>query len=84
MPDTEFDLIKRYFSTGKVSRTDVIVGIGDDGAVLRIPIEKELVVSMDTLVAGIHFAHDTDPESIGHKALAVNLSDIAAMGAEPV
>lgn len=84
MPNTEFDLIKRYFSTGKTSRTDVIVGIGDDGAVLRVPMEKELVVSMDTLVAGIHFAHDSDPESIGHKALAVNLSDIAAMGAEPV
>jgi len=84
MPDNEFELIARYFAGGKVSRTDVILGIGDDGAVLQIPSQHELVVSMDTLVAGIHFLHESDPESIGYKALAVNLSDLAAMGAEPV
>jgi len=83
MSITEFDLIKRYFAVGKVSRNDVILGIGDDGAVLQVPHGKELVVSIDTLVAGIHFPEDTDPESIGYKAIAVNLSDMAAMGAEP-
>lgn len=84
MSSSEFDLIRRYFAVGKVSRDDVILGIGDDGAVLRVPQDKELVVSIDTLVAGVHFAHDADPASIGYKAMAVNLSDMAAMGAEPV
>jgi len=83
MPNTEFDLIKRYFSVNNVSRGDVILGIGDDGAVLQVPRGKELVVAIDNLVAGIHFVDDTDPASIGYKAMAVNLSDMAAMGAEP-
>jgi thiamine-monophosphate kinase len=83
MSDSEFDLIGRYFAGGSIARADVVAGIGDDGAVLRVPSQRELVVSMDTLVAGIHFAHESDPESIGYKALAVNLSDMAAMGAEP-
>jgi len=83
MSGTEFDIIKRYFSTGDISRADVILGIGDDGAVLQVPGGKELVVSIDTLVAGIHFPEDTDAASIGYKAMAVNLSDMAAMGAEP-
>lgn len=83
MSITEFDLIKRYFAIGKASRSDVILGIGDDGAVLQVPQGKELVVSIDTLVTGVHFPEDTDPEAIGYKAMAVNLSDMAAMGAEP-
>lgn len=79
----EFDLIRKYFRTATPSRGDVITGIGDDCALLRVPPAQELAVSMDTLVCGRHFAEDVDPESLGHKALAVNLSDLAAMGAEP-
>ena len=61
------------------------LGIGDDCALLRGPLEgAHLAVSSDMLVAGRHFFHDTDAAAIGHKALAVNLSDLAAMGAWPV
>jgi len=80
---SEFDLIRRYFSGRGAARSDVAVGIGDDGAVLRVSPDSELVVSVDTLVSGIHFPPSTDARSIGHKALAVNLSDMAAMAAEP-
>jgi len=59
------------------------IGIGDDGAILSLSSQSELVVSTDTLVEGVHFLPRTDPGSLGHKALAVNLSDLAAMGAEP-
>lgn len=80
---TEFEIIRRYFGNCGVRRDDVVVGVGDDGAVLRLPVQSELVVVMDTLVAGVHFPAETSAEDIGYKALAVNLSDIAAMGAEP-
>lgn len=83
MPGSELDLIERYFKHGAPSRGDVIVGIGDDGAVLQVPQGKELVVSIDTLLAGVHFETDINPQSIGFKAMAVNLSDMAAMGADP-
>jgi thiamine-monophosphate kinase len=79
----EFDLISRYFSRQQVSRADVALGIGDDAAVLDIPPGQQLVVSTDMLVAGVHFPEGTDAFSIGHKSLAVNLSDLAAMGATP-
>ncbi len=59
------------------------LGVGDDCALLRVPPGQELAVSIDTLVAGVHFLPDCDPQSLGHKALAVSLSDLAAMGAEP-
>lgn len=78
----EFDLIARHFSR-PAARGDVALGVGDDAAILRVPTGQDLVVSMDTLVAGVHFFADADPAGIGHKALAVNLSDMAAMGAEP-
>ncbi|MBU2869923.1 thiamine-phosphate kinase [Colwellia sp. E2M01] len=79
----EFELIKQFFSKQSVSRKDVVLGIGDDCAVLA-PIENQnIVVTTDTLVAGVHFPLDTNPKAIGHKAVAVNLSDIAAMGAKP-
>ena len=81
----EFELIKRYFVWPDEAR-DVIAGIGDDGAVMRPPPGKDLVAVVDTLVEGVHFsmsASDIAAESIGHRAVAVNLSDIAAMGAEP-
>jgi len=79
---SEFDLIRKYF-TRPDSRLDVILGVGDDGALLRVPPDQELVACVDTLVAGVHFPTDTPAHAIGHKALAVNLSDLAAMGATP-
>jgi thiamine-monophosphate kinase len=79
----EFELIKHFFTKQAVKRKDVKLGIGDDCAVLA-PIENQnIVVTTDTLVAGVHFPHQTDARAIGHKAVAVNLSDIAAMGAKP-
>lgn len=83
MPLSEFDLIQRYFSRPATPRDDVIQGVGDDGAVLHVPIGMDLVVSIDTMVSGAHFFPDVDPAALGYKALAVNLSDMAAMGAEP-
>jgi thiamine-monophosphate kinase len=83
MSASEFELIRRYFAQSGAGRADILLGIGDDAAVLRPPPDMEQVAAIDTLVAGVHFPPDTDAESIGHKALAVNLSDIAAMGAEP-
>jgi thiamine-monophosphate kinase len=83
----EFDLIDRYFSRSKSagrSRSDVILGVGDDAALLRVPTDTDLVAAVDTIVAGRHFPLNSHPRSIGHRALAVNLSDIAAMGATPV
>ncbi|MGO3128427.1 MAG: thiamine-phosphate kinase [Luteimonas sp.] len=78
----EFDLIDRIRAR-VVARDDVVLGIGDDAALLQPPAGMQLVVAMDTLNAGIHFPHDTAPADIGWKALAVNLSDLAAMGATP-
>jgi thiamine-monophosphate kinase len=80
---SEFDLIARYFSRSPVTRADVVLGVGDDCALLEVPAGRQLAVSIDTLVEGTHFARDADPHALGHKALAVNLSDLAAMGAEP-
>lgn len=78
----EFDLIARI--RARVGgRADVVLGIGDDAAVLSVPADRQLVVAMDTLNAGVHFPADTAPADIGWKALAVNLSDLAAMGALP-
>ena len=82
----EFELIDRYFSRSPsdgTARPDVILGVGDDAALLRMPADRELVAAVDTLVAGRHFPIDRDAHSIGHCALAVNLSDMAAMGATP-
>lgn len=79
----EFDLIALIAERAAMSRNDVIVGIGDDAAVLAVPAGQQLVVSTDTLIDGVHFPAGTDPASIGWKALAVNLSDLAAMGASP-
>jgi thiamine-monophosphate kinase len=80
---SELDLIREYFSHVGVARRDVALGVGDDCALLRVPRGFELAVSIDTLTAGVHFLANADPDSIGHKALAVGLSDLAAMGAEP-
>lgn len=79
----EFQLIQRYFSTLSTERPDVIRGVGDDAAVLSVPHDAVLLVSTDSLVLDQHFLSDWDPYVIGYKALACNLSDIAAMGGEP-
>lgn len=78
----EFELIDRYFSRPS-RRRDVLLGVGDDAALLRVPSGQALVAATDTLVEGRHFLAGAPPDSIGHQALAVNLSDLAAMGAEP-
>ncbi len=80
---SEFDLIARIRAR-IAARSDVIVGIGDDAAILSVPPGRQLVVAMDTLNIGVHFPADTAPADIGWKALAVNLSDLAAMAATPV
>ncbi len=77
---SEFDLIRRYF-TRTATHSDL--GVGDDAALLRPRPGMQLAVSTDMLVAGTHFFADTDPRALGWKALAVNVSDLAAMGAEP-
>lgn len=79
----EFSIINEYFADCTRKRDDVILGAGDDCALLVVPPAHELAVSIDTLVAGVHFAAEVDPAALGHKALAVGLSDLAAMGAEP-
>ncbi|MBE9608672.1 thiamine-phosphate kinase [Chitinilyticum piscinae] len=76
----EFGLIARYF-TRPAANADL--GVGDDCALMRVREGMQLAVSVDMLVSGRHFFADVDPQSLGHKALAVNLSDLAAMGAEP-
>lgn len=80
---TEFALIDRIRARLPHPRADVLLGIGDDAALLRVPAGTALAVATDTLNAGVHFAHDAAPAAIGWKALAVNLSDLAAMGATP-
>ena len=83
MPLAEFSLIDRFFAAHARRRGDVALGIGDDAAVVDVPPGEQLVVAVDTLVAGVHFPESATASDIGHKALAVNLSDLAAMGARP-
>jgi thiamine-monophosphate kinase len=78
----EFDFIARLAQRVRVT-SEVVLGIGDDAALLAVEAGYEQVVAVDTLVAGVHFPLDADPADIGHKLAAVNLSDLAAMGAEP-
>lgn len=77
---SEFDIIRRYF---KRPVTNAILGAGDDAALISVPAGTELAISADTLVSGRHFFADADPYRLGYKSLAVNLSDMAAMGAKP-
>ena len=78
----EFGIIDRYFNWHDNS-DDLPVSIGDDAAVINIPAEKQLVTCIDTLISGVHFPETTSAHAIAYKSLAVNLSDIAAMGASP-
>ena len=79
----EFDLIKSYFQRAYVPGDGVVLGIGDDCALLTPRADMQLAVSSDMLVEGRHFLSTVSPEALGHKALAVNLSDLAACGAKP-
>jgi thiamine-monophosphate kinase len=81
----EFELIRRYFSpaAGASPGAGVVLGVGDDAALLSMPSGCELVAAVDSIVAGRHFLPSASPHSIGYRSLAVNLSDLAAMGATP-
>ncbi|MBT0728078.1 thiamine-phosphate kinase [Rosenbergiella australiborealis] len=79
----EFEVITRYFNRKTTNRRDVETGIGDDCALLNLSPNQTLAISVDTLVEGTHFYPDIAPEDLAYKALAVNLSDLAAMGADP-
>jgi thiamine-monophosphate kinase len=83
MAQAEFDLIRRYFAVHKPQHRFTQLGIGDDCALLNLPADYQLAVTADTMVENVHFFADVEPELLGHKLLAVNLSDLAAMGAEP-
>jgi len=80
---SEFALIDRYFRNCGMKRTDVRLGVGDDAALLDSPAGCDLVAAIDTLVDGVHFPPGCPAASVGHRVLAVNLSDLAAMGAKP-
>ncbi|HEY6241212.1 MAG TPA: AIR synthase related protein, partial [Burkholderiales bacterium] len=77
---SEFDIIRKYFTRRAPT---AVLGVGDDCALLKPDPAMLLAVSTDMLLAGRHFFPDTDPAKLGHKVLAVNLSDLAAMGADP-
>lgn len=81
---SEFEIIARYFTRARAHGARVALGIGDDCALLTPGAGLQLAISTDMLVAGRHFFPDADPFGLGHKALAVNLSDLAAMGARPL
>src|SRR5262249_40878858 len=79
----EFVIIENFFAKKNRYRKDVVLGIGDDCAIVEIEPHHQLTITTDTLVAGVHFLQNADPDDIGYKSLAVNLSDLAAMGAIP-
>jgi thiamine-monophosphate kinase len=80
---SESQLIERYFRALGASRNDTVLGIGDDAALLRVPPGCELALTTDALIEGVHFLPGAPARALGHRSLAVNLSDIAAMGASP-
>lgn len=79
----EFHLIRRYFGSRPLTRDDVALGIGDDAALLAVPAGHELAATVDSQIADVHFPAGLDAAAVGHRALAVSLSDLAAMGAGP-
>ena len=83
MPQAEFTIIEKYFADIGASEWSAKLSQGDDAAILEIPTGKQAVMSVDTLIAGVHFPLETSATDIAYKALAVNLSDLAAMGATP-
>lgn len=82
----EFELIRHYFASAACAQggEGVALGIGDDCALLDVPAGEQLAISTDTLVAGVHFPHNPDPCLLAQRALAVSVSDLAAMGATPI
>lgn len=82
MNNSEFDVIKKYF-TFPNTRDDVTLTVGDDCAIVAVAENKQLVITTDTFISGVHFPEDTSAEDIAYKSLMVNLSDLAAMGAKP-
>lgn len=85
MAEGEFDLINRYFALSKqIPRQDVILSIGDDCAITQLKADQRLAVTTDTMVENSHFYPTIPPRALGYKAVATNLSDLAAMGATPV
>ena len=82
----EFEIIKKYFdvNTASNNNSDVLLGIGDDCALLHLDPQYNMAISTDTFLEGTHFFKGTDPKAVGYKSLAVNISDLAAMGATPV
>jgi thiamine-monophosphate kinase len=81
---TEFSLIDKFFKNATRQNVETRLGIGDDCALLSIPSGYELAITTDTMVENVHFFPDANPAQLGHKLLAVNLSDLAAMGAKPL
>jgi len=79
----EFEIIDQFLALKSKNRKDVLQGVGDDCALLKLPRGQRLAVSMDTLISGVHFLEDCNAADIAHKAIAANLSDLAAAGAEP-
>ena len=80
--NSEFDIIKKYF-TFPNSREDVLIAGGDDCASVTVPANKQLLITADTLISGVHFPIETSAEDVAYKSVMVNLSDLAAMGATP-
>ncbi len=80
----EFNIIQQYFNFEQNASESIVKAIGDDCAILDIPKNKQLVTSVDTLVTGVHFYADVSPQDLAYKALAVNVSDLLAMGAQPL
>lgn len=84
MPLSEFSLIRRFFTGQRIHHPATRLGIGDDCALLSVPEGSELAITADTMVENVHFFAGADPKHLGHKLLAVNLSDLASMGAQPL
>lgn len=84
MPLTEFSLIERFFARAQPRNVTTRLGIGDDCALLSVPPGYELAITTDTIVENVHFFAGAEPNALGHKLLAVNLSDLASMGAKPI
>ncbi len=80
---TEFSIIEEYFSGVGPRHRDTALAVGDDAAVIHVPTDMELAISVDSMVVGVHFLANADPAALAHKLCAVNLSDMAAMGADP-
>jgi len=80
---SEFSIIDKFFNNKKHHRNDVLLGVGDDCALLRVPQQYTLATTIDTMVENVHFLPNVDPYDLGYKSLAISLSDLAAMGAKP-